>query len=149
MTKTYYVSQTEDYYIIYTEADALNIFADEVGTPLKEIEGIGDVFVSNNGITQVDLECVPFRELIELLYTIEKMYIYQIETRTIKRDKMNTSHILKLNERLSDLDTANRRKKKALRQADKDLKFLRKSLDEVQKDKEYLKKEVKLLTEWN
>lgn len=132
MTKTYYVSQTEDYYIIYTEADALNIFADKIGKPLNEIEGIGDVFVSNNEIIQVDLECVPFYELMPLLYTVNTMHLYQFKTQTISRDKMTDDPILKLRQRLSDLDIANRRKKKALRQADKDLKFLRRALEDAQ-----------------
>lgn len=144
MSKTYYVSQTEDYYIIYTRADELNIFADKIGKPLNEIEGIGDVYVSNNEIIQTDLECVPLHELLPLLHTIKTMHLYQFETQTISRDKMTDDPILKLSQRLSDLDIANRRKKKALRQADKDLKFLRNTLEGTQRENEYMKALFKL-----
>lgn len=140
MAKTYYVSQTEDYYIIYKNDDALNIFIDETRTPREEVETIGEVFVSNNEIVQVDLECTPFHELVPLLYAIKRMHLYQFETKTINRDNMTNDNILKLIQRVSDLDAANRRKKKALRQADKDLKFLRNALSETQKHNEYLKK---------
>lgn len=132
MTKVYHVSQTEGYYIIYSKYEAVKIFSDETGTPRDEIEEIGEVFVSNNEITQTDLYCVPFHELVPLLYTIKIMHLYQFETKTISRDKMNDDHILKLTQRLSDLDASNRRKKKALRQADKDLKFLRRALEDAQ-----------------
>lgn len=140
MTKTYYVSQTEDYYIIYKDYAAVNIFIDETDTPREEVESIGNVFVSNNEIAQIDLECVAFYEMVPLLYTIKTMHFYQLETKTIRRDKMNADRILKLTQRVSDLDIANRRKKKALRQADKNLKFLRQSLEETQRSNEYLKK---------
>ena len=53
--------------------------------------------------------------------------------------------ILKLTQQWANLNEANRRKKKALRQANKDLEFLRKSLDEAQETIIYLRKEINLL----
>lgn len=53
--------------------------------------------------------------------------------------------ILKLTQQWANLNEANRRKKKALRQANKDLEFLRKALEEAQETNRYLRSELKLL----
>lgn len=147
MTKTYYVSQTEDKYIIYKDLADLNIYIDTEGLTRGEIENIGDVFVSNNEILQIDLDCVPYSEIIGLICAIKTTHLNSLKIKIVERQRAGDEYIFKLAQQLSNLGSANRRKKKALRQADKDLKFLRNALEETQKHNEYLKKEIKLLSE--
>lgn len=134
MTKTYYVSQTEDYYIIYKDFSNLNVFADKTTTPRDEIDDIGNVYVDNNGNTEISLRGIPLNEMSRVTALVQKAYQKQLSHMTISRDEMKKDRILKLTQRLSDLDISNRRKKKALRQADKDLKFLRNALNETQEE---------------
>lgn len=144
MSKTYYGRQTEDYYIIYKDFFEVNVYADKTATPRDEIDDIGSVYVDNNGNAEISLRGIPLNEMAYLTNLVREAYQKQLMVLTINRDKASF-RILKMTQQLSDLDIANRRKKKALRQADKDLKFLRKSLDEAQKHNEYLEKEIKLL----
>lgn len=133
MSKTYYVSQTENHYIIYKDFSAPNIFADKTRTPRDEIEDIGNVYVDNNGNAEINLRNIPLDEMTEVTKWVREAHQKQLESMTVRRDKVKNSRILKLTQQVSELDIANRRKKKALRQADKDLKFLRSALEDAQK----------------
>lgn len=130
MTKTYYVSQTETHYIIYKDFFEVNVFADKTTTPRDEIEDIGNVYVDNNGNVEISLRGIPLNEMSRVTALVQEAYQKQLTHMTIRRDELKNARILKLTQRLSDLDISNRHKKKALRQADKDLKFLRSALDE-------------------
>lgn len=80
--------------------------------------------------------------MLELLFEVPRKNIVLFE---LKEWKPSNSKNLKLSHQLSKLDTSNRRKKKALRQADKDLKFLRNALDEAQEENEELKDTIREL----